>query len=62
MVGAMVTEFHLQGLAAGSQAHQLVPKANAEGRNFVFKKLTYRRHSIITGLWITRAIGRAPIA
>jgi hypothetical protein len=33
MVGAVVAELHLHGLAAGSQAHQLVAEADAEHRD-----------------------------
>src|SRR6476660_4562743 len=55
MIGTVVAKFQLKGLAAESQAADLMSQANSEDRNFA-DKLANVFHGIAHRLWITRAV------
>ena len=56
MVGTVVTKLHLERLAAGSQAHDLVTKADAEKRNATLEAFAGRFNGVSAGLGIAGAV------
>ena len=57
VVRTVMAEFHLQGLCAGSQCYDLVPKADAEGRYAFLNQFLRCLDGVVTGFRVTWSIG-----
>ena len=57
VVRTVMAEFHLQGLCAGSQCHDLVPKADAECRYAFLNQFLRCLDGVVAGFRVTRSIG-----
>ena len=57
VVAAVVAEFHLEGLTAAGKAHDLMPEADTEEGDLLFKAHARRFDGVGAGLGVTGPVG-----
>ena len=57
MIGAVMTELHLQRACADREPEYLMPEADAEGRHLARDEFTRRRDRVVARLGIAGSIG-----